>query len=110
MTCLGVSTETDTGIQVTASESPPHPRPYCRGRVWRSFGFDLESRIFEAPFASLYFMTRFLASSVRLERLGITGHLRKLFAMQCSHMDFNTARSAQRDPPGLVLEAGGTST
>ena len=53
MTCLGVSTETDTGIQVTASESPPHPRPYCRGRVWRSFDTDLESRIFEAPFGSL---------------------------------------------------------
>ena len=53
MTCLGASTETDTGIQVTASGAPPHPRPYCRGRVWRSFDTDLESRVFEAPFASL---------------------------------------------------------
>ena len=55
VTCLGVSTETDTGIQVTASGAPPHPRPYCRGRVWRSFDTDLESRVFEAPFACLVF-------------------------------------------------------
>ena len=53
VTCLGVSTETDTGIHVTASESPPHPRPYCGPRVWRSFDTDLGSRTFEAPFASL---------------------------------------------------------
>ena len=53
MTCLGVSTETDTGIQVTASEAPPHPGPHCRGRVWRSFDTDLGPRVFEAPFVSL---------------------------------------------------------
>ena len=53
MTCLGVSTDTDTGIQVTASGAPPHPRPYCRGRVWRSFDTDLGPRVFEAPFVSL---------------------------------------------------------
>ena len=33
--------------------SSPHPRPYCRGQVWRSFDTDLGSRVFEAPFASL---------------------------------------------------------
>ena len=49
----GCISDTDTGIQVTASGAPPHPRPYCRGRVWRSFDTDLESRVFEAPFASL---------------------------------------------------------
>ena len=40
---------------MTACEAPPHPRPCCRGRVWRSFDTDLESRVFEAPFASLVF-------------------------------------------------------
>ena len=45
--------DTDTGIQVTACEAPPHPRPYCRGRVWRSFESDLGSRVFEAPFVGL---------------------------------------------------------
>ena len=45
--------DTDTGIQVTACEAPPHPRPYCRGRVWRSFDTGLGSRVFEAPFVSL---------------------------------------------------------
>ena len=67
VTCLGVSTETDTGIQVTASEAPPHPRPYCRGRVWRSFDTNLESRVFEAPFASL--VPNVCRSLVRFEPL-----------------------------------------
>ena len=45
--------DTDTGIQVTACEAPTHPRPCCRGRVWRSFESDLGSRVFEAPFVRL---------------------------------------------------------
>ena len=53
MTCLGVSTDTDTGIQVTVCEALQHSRPYCGPRVWRSFSSDLGSRVFEAPFASL---------------------------------------------------------
>ena len=53
VTCLGVSTDTDTGIQVTACGAPPHPRPCCRGRVWRSFGSDLGSRVFEGPFVAI---------------------------------------------------------
>ena len=41
--CLGVSTDTDTGIQVTACEASQHSRPYCGPRVLRIFSFDLGS-------------------------------------------------------------------
>ena len=61
------STETDTGIQVTAYEALPHPRPYCGPQVWRSFGSDLGSRVFEAPFVSL------LASGAEVVSLSLLG-------------------------------------